>query len=38
MLESLETSFGEGDVTELENALIGALHDYTHIKEAYGRL
>lgn len=26
--------FGEGDVTELENALIGALHDYTHIKEA----
>ena len=26
--------FGEGNVTELEEALIGVLHDYTHIKEA----
>lgn len=26
--------FGEGDVTELENALVGVLHDYNHIKEA----
>ncbi|MEJ7447630.1 lipoate--protein ligase [Staphylococcus epidermidis] len=26
--------FGEGDVTELEHALIGCLHDFEHIEEA----
>lgn len=26
--------FGEGNITELEQALIGCLHDYPHIKEA----
>lgn len=26
--------FGEGDVTELENALIGSLHEFNHIEEA----
>lgn len=25
--------FGEGNVNELEDALVGTLHDYTHIKE-----
>ena len=25
--------FGEGNVNELEDALVGILHDYTHIKE-----
>lgn len=26
--------FGEGDITELENALIGSLHDFENIKES----
>ena len=26
--------FGEGDVTELEHALVGCLHDFEHIEEA----
>ena len=25
--------FGEGNVNELEDALVGNIHDYTHIKE-----
>ncbi len=27
-------SFGVGDVTDLENALVGCLHDFEHIEEA----
>ncbi|HCY5410366.1 TPA: lipoate--protein ligase, partial [Staphylococcus aureus] len=26
--------FGVGDVTDLENALVGCLHDFEHIEEA----
>lgn len=34
MLEFLGISLGKRNVTELEEALIGVLHDYQHIKEA----
>ena len=26
--------FGEGDITELERALVGCLHDFEHLEEA----
>ena len=30
----LEISSAKGDVTELEHALVGCLHDFEHIEEA----